>query len=304
MQTPLQARILEKLRLQFSDDLQSGDRINEAELAEQLGVSRTPVRRVLQALQAEGVLDFEPRRGFVLKDSAPLLRNEDGAADQLLDERVMRDMAIGELNSVISERALMQRYSVPNGVLVSTLRRLTRDHLVEPSPGRGWIFADVSPRAMADSYHFRQIIEPAGILSDRYEIDIAALRELDADHAEAIDNVLQMDRRRLFDLDARFHRLIAQGTQTAELISAIERQNNIRRVTEYIGFIRRDRVRQSMKEHRGILAALMAGNRQMAASLMYLHLQVSSDETFAHMDEDLEMLRRGKVRLSENPTRE
>jgi DNA-binding GntR family transcriptional regulator len=298
MKTPLQARILEKLRLQFSDDLQRGDRINEAELAEQLGVSRTPIRRVLQTLQAEGVLDFEPNRGFVLRDPAPPLRTGDGTADQLLDERVMRDMAIGELSSVMSERALMQRYSVPNGVLVSTLRRLTRDHLVEPSPGRGWIFADVSPRAMADSYHFRQIIEPAGLLSDRYELDVSALRSLDSDHADAIDNVLKMDRRRLFDLDARFHRLLAQGSQTTELVNAIERQNNIRRVTEYIGFDRRDRIRQSMKEHRGILSALLAGNRQMAASLMFMHLQVSSDETFAHMDEDLEMLRRGKVRLS------
>lgn len=299
MQTPLQARILEQLRLQLSDDLQQGDRVNEAEVAEQLGVSRTPIRRVLQKLQADGVLDYEPRRGFILRDPALLLRNGEGRSDELLDERVMRDMAIGELKSVFSERALMQRYSVQNGVLVSTLRRLTRDHLVEPSPGRGWIFADVSPRAMADSYRFRQIVEPAGILADGFEVDTAALRDLDEDHAHAIGNVLHMDRRRLFDLDARFHRLVAQGAQTGELVNAIERQNNIRRVTEYIGFIRIERLRQSMIEHRGIIAALSAGNRQLAASLMHIHLQVSRDETFAHMDDDLELLREGKVRLAE-----
>ncbi|MBP2236635.1 DNA-binding GntR family transcriptional regulator [Sinorhizobium kostiense] len=298
MQTPLQARILEQLRLQLSDDLQCGDRINEAEVADQLGVSRTPIRRVLQKLQSEGVLDFEPRRGFILKDPASLL-NGDNQTDELLDERVMRDMAIGELNTVFSERALMQRYSVPNGVLASTLRRLTRDHLVEPSPGRGWIFADVSPRAMEDSYRFRQIIEPAGILADSYKVDAAAFRDLDEDHADAIENVHRMDRRRLFDLDARFHKVVAQGAQTAELVSAIERQNNIRRVTEYIGFIRIERLRQSMIEHRGIIAALLEGNRQLAASLMHIHLQISRDETFAHMDHDLELLRGGKVRLSE-----
>ena len=301
MQTPLQTRILEQLRLQLSGDLRIGDRINEAEVAEQLGVSRTPIRRVLQKLQAEGVLAFEPRRGFILRDPASLLKNGAGQADELLDERVMRDMATGELKSVFSERALMQRYSVANGILVSTLRRLTRDHLVEPSPGRGWVFADVSPRAIAESYRFRQIIEPAGILADGYEVDAAALRDLDKDHADAIDNVLHMDRRRLFDLDARFHKLVAQGAKTVELVNAIERQNNIRRVTEYIGFIRIERLRQSMLEHRGILAALLEGNRQVAASLMHIHLQVSRTETFAHMDDDMALLRGGKVRLAEQP---
>ena len=138
---------------------------------------------------------FRSRRGFILKDIASLPKTGSNDGEGLLDERVMRDMATGELNSVFSERALMQRYSIPHGVLVSTLRRLTRDRLVEPSPGRGWIFADVSPSAMADSYRFRQIVEPASILSDRYEIDHAVLRTLDQDHEEAISNVLHMDRR-------------------------------------------------------------------------------------------------------------
>lgn len=136
-------------------------------------------------------------------------------------------------------------------------------------------------------------------MADSYEVDTAALRDLDEDHADAIGNVLHMDRRRLFDLDARFHRVVAQGAQTGELVNAIERQNNIRRVTEYIGFIRIERLRQSMIEHRGIIAALLAGSRQVAASLMHIHLQVSRDETFAHMDDDLELLRGGKVRLTE-----
>ena len=297
MQTPLQTRIFEQLRLHLADNFSPGDRINEAEVAERLGVSRTPIRRVLMKLETEGVLAFEPRRGFVVKDSKAFSKAQEGSTDDFLDERVMRDMAIGELEGVISERALMQRYSVPNGELASTLRRLTRDRLVEPSPGRGWIFANVSPGALADSYRFRQIIEPASILSDGYNVNRELLQRLDADHVHAIDNIQDMGRRRLFDLDARFHRAIAEGAQTSELLNSIERQNNIRRVAEYIGFIRLDRIRQSMCEHRGIIDALLGGNRQLAASLMHIHLQVSRDETFAHMDEDLQSLRNASDRL-------
>jgi DNA-binding GntR family transcriptional regulator len=298
MQTPLQARILDQLRQLLGEALEPGDRINEAEISDRLGVSRTPVRRALQQLQAEGAVDYEQNRGFRLADVSLLLKNSEAEQEMLLDERVMRDMAIGELRSVISERALMQKYAVANGVLMSTLRRLTRDHLVEPSPGRGWIFADVGAEALANGYRFRQIIEPAAILSDDYAIDAAALEAIDADHAHAIETLETMDRRRLFDLDARFHRLVAQGARTADLVDAIERQNNIRRVTEYLGFVRLERLRQSMVEHRGIIAALLHGERQTAAALMRIHLQVSRDETFVHMEQDLERVRGGKVRLS------
>lgn len=291
MQTPLQTRIFEQLRLHLIDNSNPGDRINEAELAERLGVSRTPIRRVLMKLHSEGALAFEPRRGFVVKDLAAFSGSQEDSTDAFLDERVMRDMAVGDLSGVISERAMMQRYSVPNGVLASTLRRLTRDRLVEPSPGRGWIFADVSPRALAESYRFRQILEPASLLSDGYKANVEDLQRLDADHVRAIENVQDMDRRRLFDLDARFHRQIAEGAQTAELLNAVERQNNIRRVAEYIGFVRRERIRQSMHEHRSIIKALLDGNRQLAASLMHIHLQVSRDETFTHIDDDLRALR-------------
>ncbi|NRC57264.1 GntR family transcriptional regulator [Neoaquamicrobium sediminum] len=264
MQTPLQTRIFEQLRLHLIDNFNPGDRINEAEMAERLGVSRTPIRRVLMKLQSEGALTFEPRRGFVVRDPAVFSGDQEDSTDAFLDERVMRDMAIGDLRGVISERAMMQRYSVPNGVLVSTLRRLTRDRLVEPSPGRGWIFADVSPRALDESYRFRQILEPASLLSDGYKVSVEVLQRLDADHVYAIENIEDMGRRRLFDLDARFHREIAEGAQTAELLNAVERQNNMRRVAEYIGFIRLERIRQSMCEHRDIISALIDGNRQLA----------------------------------------
>ncbi len=292
LQSPLQTRIRDELRSLFSQDFKAGDRINETELADRLGVSRTPVRQVLRQLQSDGLVAYEQHRGFWLK-AVPAVSDgpDDHASAILLDERVMRDMALGQLTSVISERALMKRYAVAHGVLTSTLRRLMRDGLVEPSPGRGWIFTDVGPAALADGYRFRQIVEPAAILADWYEVEPEAMQALDRDHAEAILRVETLDRRRLFDLDAKFHRLIAQGARTAGLVGAIERQNNIRRVNEYLGYTRHERLRQSMEEHRKIIAAVMQGERQLAAALMRLHLQVSMAETFDHMEEDLERAR-------------
>jgi DNA-binding GntR family transcriptional regulator len=57
----------EKLRALIKDGgLKPGDRIIEASIAQQLGVSRTPVRDAIRRLEAEGLLDYEPRAGLVL----------------------------------------------------------------------------------------------------------------------------------------------------------------------------------------------------------------------------------------------
>ncbi|ABO59561.1 transcriptional regulator, GntR family (plasmid) [Burkholderia vietnamiensis G4] len=277
--------------------METGVRLNEAELATELGVSRTPVRNVLLQLVDEGWLDYEPNKGFRLLE-VPGGFDADDEEHSLLDERVMRDMALGNLRNVQSERALMHRYSVANGTLRSTLRRLMRDGLVGPSPGRGWIFTNVDPAALADSYRFRQIVEPAAILSDFYEVDVKALASLDKAHAEAIDRIGDFDRRYLFELDARFHRLLAQGAKTSGIVEAIEKQNNIRRANEYMGYARLDRIVASMKEHRQIIAAVRAGDRQLAAALMRIHLTVSMTETFEHISEDLERVRAGQVSIA------
>lgn len=47
----------------LSGDLESGDRLNEVKLAEQYGISRSPVRESLQALAAEGLVQLVAGRG-------------------------------------------------------------------------------------------------------------------------------------------------------------------------------------------------------------------------------------------------
>src|SRR5215468_2427918 len=43
---------------------QPGDIINDAEVAEELGVSRTPVREALLRLEDDGLVEVAPRRGI------------------------------------------------------------------------------------------------------------------------------------------------------------------------------------------------------------------------------------------------
>ena len=44
-----------------------GGRLEEVPLAEQLGVSRTPVRAALGILASEGLIDHQPKRGYLVR---------------------------------------------------------------------------------------------------------------------------------------------------------------------------------------------------------------------------------------------
>src|SRR5690625_1278420 len=46
----------------LNNELKPGERLSEAELAENLGVSRTPVREALHKLELEGLVAIHPRR--------------------------------------------------------------------------------------------------------------------------------------------------------------------------------------------------------------------------------------------------
>ena len=63
--------------------LPGGSMTSEGEIAEQLGVSRTPVREAFLRLEAEGLLRLYPKRGALVVPVAP------GEADDVLAARLL-----------------------------------------------------------------------------------------------------------------------------------------------------------------------------------------------------------------------
>ncbi len=69
-------KISDQLREKIEDqiatgELSPGSALDEATLAEQHGVSRTPVREALIQLAAEGLIEIRPRRGAVVSSISP-----------------------------------------------------------------------------------------------------------------------------------------------------------------------------------------------------------------------------------------
>lgn len=62
--TQLQARVLD-------GDLAPGTRLRQEALAEEFGVSRTPIREALRKLQASGLVELRPNRGALVRGLTP-----------------------------------------------------------------------------------------------------------------------------------------------------------------------------------------------------------------------------------------
>jgi DNA-binding GntR family transcriptional regulator len=99
------AKVTEQIRrMIIQDQLQPGSAIRERQLADKLGVSRTPMREALKVLAAEGLVDLHPNRGAVVAapskeevfDILQLLAVVEGFAAELACERVT-EAELGEL---------------------------------------------------------------------------------------------------------------------------------------------------------------------------------------------------------------
>ena len=108
---PLRDVVFENLRTAILEgDLKAGQRLMEVQLAEQLGVSRTPIREAIRKLELEGLVVMLPRKGAYVanisfKDLIDVLEirsSLEGLAASLAAER-RRDEDIDELEKVAKE---------------------------------------------------------------------------------------------------------------------------------------------------------------------------------------------------------
>ncbi|NLE77461.1 MAG: GntR family transcriptional regulator [Chloroflexi bacterium] len=100
--SPMRGRTLRELVLdQISSDLvqgrlKPGDPLDQGEIAARLGVSRTPVREALVLLEAQGVVEAEPRRGQVIRALSPDEIEDDYLVLATL-ERLLSGLAVPRL---------------------------------------------------------------------------------------------------------------------------------------------------------------------------------------------------------------
>ena len=115
---PIRVRIASELRKAiYAGEYQSGDELSLTDMANQLGVSRTPVREAFQELEAEGLITLRMNRGAVVNR---------------IDRKFIRD--IFEMRCLLESEAVARaaRNGMETEELLERLYDL-RDHIAEVS---------------------------------------------------------------------------------------------------------------------------------------------------------------------------
>jgi DNA-binding GntR family transcriptional regulator len=136
-----------------SQELKPGDRLREADLAERLGVSRTPVREALKRLQADGLIQLAPPRGFVVT--------------QLTHRRVMELYAMREVLAGVAARFAAEQAAPME---IQALQQLVAQQGAAKAPTEAARLNDRLTQAIISAAHNEYLTRATSALTDALEL--------------------------------------------------------------------------------------------------------------------------------------
>ncbi|MEO6394575.1 MAG: GntR family transcriptional regulator [Devosia sp.] len=254
---------------------------SENELSDQLGVSRTTVRKVLSWLSDNGHVRLDGRRRVLTaivpkRERFPSTETE--STSQQVEKRFMEWMLRGDAQpgSLINELEMARQFGVATTGIREFLNRFRRFGLIDKRPNAGWVFKGFTEDFADELFEIREMFEQR---SARAMVtlppdapqwrDLRALREEHRLLLGDIDSRFQD----FSDLDNRLHRLITTAVpnrfiddfyDVITLIFHYHYQWNKRD--------ERQRNEVAIEEHVHYIDALLARDRRRVEQTCRIHL--------------------------------
>ena len=184
---PLRELVYEELRkLIMTGQIKPGTRMMEIDLADSMGVSRTPVREAIRQLEKDKLVTIEPRRGAYVSDISPkdmedmlLVREPLEGLATYLAAKNMTDGEIAELAE--TKRLYDQAYE--KGTTQDLIEIDTRFHSIITNGSRNEYLISVLHELQDQVLRFRYI----------YFKSIKRAAEVIDDHARILDSLKNRD---------------------------------------------------------------------------------------------------------------
>jgi len=260
--------------------MEPGHHLREQQLADLVGVSRTPIRSALDLLAERGVVETRRNQGFFLRKAFDTLHRIEIEIPSTIEEelysKLVHDRLEHRIPNSVTQAEVARRYDVDRVAVTRTLSRLAEDGLIVRNAGHGWTFAPTldSMISLKASYEFRLTLEPAGFLLPTFKPDHAAIERMRLQHLYLAShpNIASVSNSQLFETDAAFHEMWAEASGNAFFSQAVQSQNRLRRLLEFGSYFDSRRVREWCREHLGIIDAVTSGDFALASTRMRAHL--------------------------------
>jgi len=191
-------------------------------------------------------------------------------AEGLRQRIFQRDLEPG---SWIDELKIAEEYGISRTPLREALKVLAAEGLVTMKLRRGAYVTEVSEKDLSDVYHLLSLLESdaAGVVA--MHASSAQLATLESLHAEleAAARPGHVDREHFFAINERFHMqllAIADNRWRDQMVADLRK---VMKLNRHNSLLKSGRIDESLKEHRAIVAALVARDAPAAIARMREH---------------------------------
>jgi DNA-binding GntR family transcriptional regulator len=270
---------------QHLDGMSAGKPVpGEVELAAECHVSRTIVRKVLERMEAKGLVRWADGRRVlarrVLPADAPPQAPEPLSREQQVARFVLEKIARNELQpgQSLSEKGIATELGVSTGPVREAMLTLAPLGLIRKRARRQWEVAALNGRQWEDLMELRALIE--GYCLDKLLVGGVVKRhrsflEQQRVRMRRLVQAPTIDFGEFLDLDLTFHRWLISSSDNQVLI---ERNRFIYVVIEFqmrnSGY-GEDRARLGARQHVELIEALLAGESERARAVLKAHLEAA-----------------------------
>jgi DNA-binding GntR family transcriptional regulator len=199
--------------------------------------------------------------------NAPALYQQ--VAEQLRARIFAHELAPG---AWIDEQALALQYGISRTPMREALKVLASEGLVILKPRRGCYVAEISEQDLDEVFAVMAALESMVAEEATRRVATADFLRLKAIHDELEQQALANDIDRYFAANQNFHSALQEIAGNRYLSQLIDDTRKVIKLTRRDSLLAAGRVIQSLEEHRGILAAIEAGNAELAGQRMHAHL--------------------------------
>jgi DNA-binding GntR family transcriptional regulator len=186
---------------------------------------------------------------------------------ELLRQRIFRREL--EPGSWIDELKIAEELGISRTPLREALKVLAAEGLVTMKVRRGAYVTEVSDKDLADVYHLLSLLESdaAGVVAERATaIQLEELKALHDDLETAVN-----DRDRFFAINEQFHMRLLEMADNRWRQQMVADLRKVMKLNRHNSLLKTGRIDESLKEHRAIMAALLAHQGDQATRRMQEH---------------------------------
>lgn len=205
----------------------------------------------------------------------------DRAAEMLRERILAGEFVSGDR---LVEARIAKQLGISRGPLREAFKQLAADGLVREEPRRGTFVATPTIEDVRDAYDLRVAIEGKAarlVIANRDYAALEALRRAADGVAAAAD---ASDLRKMVEADYEFHQTLCRVSGNRRLLDAFVRNSSVLRI---LLRLEEERFYRSYGEvagqHRGLFAAVEAGDASRADAMFTDHLESARDRLMQHL---------------------